>query len=56
MVKVITDGRTDLDDYFKLSGIFEDEELKHTPFLVFIPSDDTVAKHPVGSQRERAFC
>lgn len=42
MVKVITDGRTDLDDYFKLSGILDYEDLNHTPLLVFILSEDIV--------------
>ncbi len=26
--------RKDLEDYFKLSGIFESSKLKHTPFIV----------------------
>lgn len=42
MIKIITDGRTDVEDYFRLSGIFDYEELNHTPLLVFIPSENTV--------------
>ena len=42
MLKIILDGRTDTDDYFKLSGVFDSERLTHTPFLVFIPSEGTV--------------
>lgn len=42
MIKVLTDGRTDVGDYFKLSGVFDYEELNHTPLLVFIVLDDVV--------------
>jgi len=41
-MKIITAGRTDLNDYFKLSGIREYKKLSHTPFLVFIPLKDEV--------------
>jgi len=41
-MKIITNGRTDLDSYFKLSGIREYSKLVHTPFLVFVASADTV--------------
>jgi hypothetical protein len=41
-IRIITSGRTDVDDYFRLSGIREQRVLKHTPFLVFIVHDDTV--------------
>ncbi len=41
-MKVITSGRTDLEEYFKLSGIREHKKLTHTPFLVFAISADTV--------------
>lgn len=33
------DGRTDLEDLFKLSGILRFKRLQHTPFLAFIGSD-----------------
>lgn len=39
---VITSGRTDLAEYFKLSGIREHRKLTHAPFLVFIASANTV--------------
>jgi hypothetical protein len=42
MVRIIPDGRTDIDDYFKLSGVLDSEELNHTPLLAFIASEDTV--------------
>ena len=42
MVKVMTSGRTDLDEYFRLSGVFESEKLNHTPLLIFITSEYTV--------------
>jgi hypothetical protein len=41
-MKIITSGRTDLADYFKLSGIREHKKLTHTPFLIFLASEDTV--------------
>jgi hypothetical protein len=40
-VNVITSGRTDLGEYFRLSGIREYQKLTHTPFLVFLISGDT---------------
>ena len=40
-MKVIISGRTDLNDYFKLSGIREYKKLTHTPFLVFLVSGDS---------------
>ena len=41
-MKVITCGRTDLDEYFKLSGIREHKKLVHSPFLIFLISGDSV--------------
>ena len=41
-MKVITNGRTDFDDYFRLSGIREHAKLSHTPFLVFVIANDGV--------------
>ncbi len=41
-MKVITSGRTDLEEYFKRSGIRQYKKLTHTPFLVFAISGDTV--------------
>lgn len=34
-MKMKTYGRTDIEEYFKLSGVLDYKELKHTPFLVF---------------------
>ncbi len=42
MTTIILDGRTDIDDYFKLSGVFDSEKLNHTPLLAFIASEDTI--------------
>ena len=42
MVKIVLDGRKDINDYFKLSRVFESERLNHTPLLAFIASEDTV--------------
>ena len=41
-MKVITSGRTDLEDYFQLSGVRESKKLTHTPFLVFVMSRSAV--------------
>ena len=35
MVEIITNGRTDIEDFFKLSGIREYRKLNHCPVLVF---------------------
>ena len=35
--KINTCGCTDLNDFFRLSGILEDIKLTHTPFIVFLP-------------------
>lgn len=42
MATIILDGKTDINDYFKKSGVFECEHLTHTPLLVFTVSEDTV--------------
>jgi hypothetical protein len=41
-MKVVTSGRGDLAEYFRLSGIREYKKLTHTPFLVFVISGHTV--------------
>jgi hypothetical protein len=41
-LKVITTGRTDLDEFFRLSGVLDSDKLTHTPFLAFILAGDTV--------------
>jgi hypothetical protein len=42
MIRITLAGRTDIDEYFKLSGVFESERLTHTPLLVFITDQDAV--------------
>jgi hypothetical protein len=42
MIRVTLAGRTDIDEYFKLSGVFESERLTHNPLLVFITEQDAV--------------
>jgi hypothetical protein len=41
-LEVITAGRTDVEDYFRLSGIREFKRLSHSPFLVFVEDEDRV--------------
>ena len=42
MIRITLAGRADIDEYFKLSGVFESERLTHTPLLVFITEQDAV--------------
>jgi hypothetical protein len=42
MTKIILDGRTDVENYFKKSGVVDSERLDHTPLLAFIVSNETV--------------
>jgi len=43
-MNIITAGRTDIQDYFSKSGLFDDgkKKLMHTPFLVFIRSGEVL--------------
>ena len=52
MKKIVLAGRTDLEDYFRISGVFEYPKLNHTPFLAFIESDDTIQVHIVFSAKD----
>lgn len=51
-MKIITSGRTDLDEYFKLSGVLEWESLNHTPFLAFVEKDDVIEVQIIGRLRD----
>jgi len=42
MIRITPAGRTDIDEYFRLSGVFESERLTHTPLLVFIAGQNSV--------------
>jgi hypothetical protein len=42
MIRITLAGRTDIGEYFKLSGVFESERLTHTPLLVFIAGQDAI--------------
>lgn len=41
-IDVLTNGRTDIQEYFQRSGIRDHKKLNHTPLLVFQIGDDTV--------------
>ncbi len=41
-VQIVTAGRRDVDDFFKLSDVFTAERLNHTPLIVFIATEDAV--------------
>jgi hypothetical protein len=41
-VQIVTAGRKDVDEFFKLSDVFTAERLNHTPLIVFIVTEDTV--------------
>jgi hypothetical protein len=49
---IITNGRTDLDDYFENSGIREVKSLSHTPCLVFVKSNKDIEVKIVYDPRE----
>ena len=42
MTRILTAGRTDLNDFFTQSGVFHGGPLNHTPLLVFVAKEDTV--------------
>ncbi len=42
MPKIVLDGRTDVDEFFKKSGVFESERLVHHPLLAFIEKEDEI--------------
>ncbi len=52
MTEIILPGRTDTQDYFQISGIFDFPKLAHTPFLVFTRSESKVEVHIVLNGRE----
>lgn len=52
VTKIILAGRTDVDSYFTLSGVFEAERLNHTPLLVFSTEEDSVRVTIVDDSRE----
>src|SRR4030095_4100517 len=41
-ITVLTAGRTDLEDFFRLSGLVTATRLTHTPFLAFVAEGTTV--------------
>ncbi len=41
-VQIVTVGRKDVDEFFKLSDVFTAERLNHTPLIVFIATEDAV--------------
>ena len=41
-IELFLAGRTDIQDYFTVSGVFDASKLMHTPFLVFVVSDECV--------------
>jgi hypothetical protein len=42
VINIILSGRTDVDQYFSISGVFDYEQLNHTPFLVFEIAGETL--------------
>ena len=42
MIQIVTAGRKDVDDFFKLSDVFTAERLNHTPLIVFIATADAL--------------
>jgi hypothetical protein len=53
---VKTGGRTDVDDYFRLSGVLRLGTLSHTPFQVFVEAENDVEVHIIdGVKKLLAF-
>lgn len=52
MIKIILDGRKDIGDFFKISGVFDSERLTHTPFLVFTASEVSVTVRIINKPNE----
>jgi hypothetical protein len=48
-MKIVLAGRTDLKDFFSLSGIRESRKLSHHPFIVFIEKKDEIIVEIVDS-------
>src|SRR5438128_7955125 len=42
MPKIHLAGRTDIEAFFKESGVFESERLTHHPFLAFVEDDEAI--------------
>jgi len=51
-IELLLAGRTDTEDYFSISGVFDASKLSHTPFLVFSISDERLAVKIVESARQ----
>lgn len=51
-IKIITTGRTDIEEYFKLSGIRECTKLSHHPFIVFLSDGDAVNVEIISDPRQ----
>ncbi len=51
-MNVKTAGRTDLEQYFSISGVFKNTKLTHTPLLVFVTSEDTVTVEIIDRAKE----
>lgn len=44
-IQIVTAGRKDVDDFFKLSDVFTARRLTHTPLLVFIATEDVLYRY-----------
>ncbi|MBK9748989.1 MAG: hypothetical protein IPO91_19740 [Chloroflexi bacterium] len=51
-IQIVTAGRKDVDDFFKLSDVFTAERLNHTPLLVFIATEDAVQVRLLDQSRD----
>ncbi len=52
MPKIFLDGRTDVDEFFKNSGVFESEHLVHHPLLAFPEKENAIHVHIIENPRE----
>ena len=52
IIQIVTAGRKDVDDFFKLSDVFTAERLNHTPLIVLIETEDAVQVHLLDHARD----
>jgi hypothetical protein len=52
MPKIILDGHTGTDEFFKKNSVFESERLTHTPFLVFVEEENAVHVRIIDNPRK----
>jgi hypothetical protein len=52
MPEIVLAGRTDIDEFFKKSGVFESEHLAHHPLLTFLEKENVIHVQIIESPRK----